>query len=88
MRMTRRPLSMNFKRYLVPVVLLIVIFFATDYVLVRTIRNYYLAILEAQLTSIGQIYSHSLAKVARRTFLSIAFSKKNCWVRVKRLLPS
>ncbi|HHT74128.1 MAG TPA: hypothetical protein GX008_10495 [Firmicutes bacterium] len=60
--MTRRPLSMNFKRYLVPVVLLIVIFFATDYVLVRTIRNYYLAILEAQLTSIGQIYSHSLAK--------------------------
>jgi len=33
MHPTRKLLSMNFKRYMIPVVLVVAIFFATDYVL-------------------------------------------------------
>lgn len=62
MRVPRKLLSINFKRYIIPIFIVVVIFFATDYVLVKTIRNYYMAILETQLTSFGRIYSHSLAK--------------------------
>lgn len=62
MHPTRKLLSMNFKRYMIPVVLVVAIFFATDYVLVRTIRHQFMDVLEKQLTSFGQMYSHSLAK--------------------------
>ena len=62
MNATRKLLSINFRTYIVPIMVVVAIFFATDYLLVMSIRSHYMTMLETQMTSFGMIYSHSLAK--------------------------
>ena len=62
MNATRKLLSINFRTYIVPIIVVVAIFFATDYLLVMSIRSHYMTMLETQMTSFGMIYSHSLAK--------------------------
>jgi len=64
MSVTPKLLSLSLKRYVIPVVIVILVFFATDYILVKSIKQYYLNVLETQLTSFGKVYSHTLAKGA------------------------
>lgn len=56
--------SISFRPYVLSIVLVVVVFLISNFFLVRSIENYFLASLEGQYINYASIYSHGLTKTA------------------------